>query len=228
MNQNARALKLMDQVASATGLTDVAKTALIQLVNPFADFEMTKVGYYDTDESSSVVQCVKFSKVISAPASAAGGNWDCHVFTTPVANVTSAPLKLAHQSSGMLLHSVAGIAGTVGGVTVITGPAAAPLNILLSVAAAAGTQPITAVGLAPTYDQSGASSGFLDGQCRVIGSGFEVHNTTAAINLQGAVAVYRLPQNHYLDRITNNLLEQTAGTLTVPTAANLQGAATIQ
>jgi len=207
-NANARALSLMDKIALRTGLSPAAELALIQLVNPFADFEAPKVGYFDTNESSSVVSCVRLSSTITVPSNVtASNNWDCHVFSTPFTNTSPTAATNVWASSisagNLFVSTTGGPAGSnVGGVTVVAGTAGAPLNLVNSSNAAVGL--CTSAGLAPTLSQIavGFGSGYLDGQCRVIGMGFEVHNTTAPLTVQGAVAVYRLPQTTCFDRQT--------------------------
>jgi hypothetical protein len=217
MNQNARALKVFDNLAQATGLSECAKTALIQLVNPFADFELPKCGYFDTDESASIVQCVKFSTTISVPSTVApGANWDCHIFTMPTVNPTS-NLHDSVLIGGICLVNAAVVnTGNIGGVTVISGPVGSDLSI--NGAAQSATVVSTSTALSPAFSQSSAATGYLDGMCRVIGMGFEVHNTTSPLNVQGAVAVYRKPQPRFLDaRTTAHMCELLAGTVLVPT-----------
>lgn len=205
MNQNARGLKIYEQIKAAAGLSEQAANALMQLINPFADFEIPKTGYFDTNESSSVVQCVKFSQTYGVPAGvAANAAWDCHIATTPFINIQSKNVtNIAFSAGGFL--GFQGAAGTnrMGGVTVFRGPTGQALNFT---ELGAGCE-YTANGLCPEINQVGAlTNGFLDGNARVIGMGLEVHNTTPMLTVGGAIAVYRQPQPVWLDRVAQKSL----------------------
>lgn len=207
----------MDKLQTTTGLTDTGRSALIQLANPFSDFEFTKAGYYDTDESSSIVQCIKYSAVVTAPAGlAAGATWDANIFNTPsMGSVGTVP---ALVGGGSIVSASGAPSGSrFGAVVINTGPAGVALNVCDLAATA------TSVSLGPTAAQTiiGATS-FLDGTSRVIGLGFEVHNTTAEINKQGAVAVYRVPQTYLYDRQSRNYVLY-VGPSTGATSTEFQG-----
>lgn len=218
-NQNSRALNILDRIQKSTGLSTAGRNALIQLINPFTDFQVTKTGYYDSNESSSVVQCVKFSHVVSRPALVpATDNWDCHIFNTPLAGTIGCldnTTTLIGSGNFLMRTGGAGVA-SVGPVTVITGPTAANLSLT-------GRNPAftnqNATGLGPGMN----SSNYLDGVSRIIGMGFEVHNTTAPLSVQGAVATYRLPQTQILDRQTRRQFVSSGGTVLNPTGLVFEG-----
>lgn len=232
-NQNARALAIMDRVAARTGLTPEARNALLQLVNPFADFDIPRTGYFDTNESSSVVQCVKYSATYAAPVgTVAGSNWDCHIATLPLisGNIPGTGMSPASNTSGYTFYSNPVSNYTVGGVTVMAGPPGFTLTVQNIVNNSLASTYCDGTSLSPQLSQYTSPPGalYLDGQCRVIGMGFEVHNTTSALNVQGAVAVYRQPQPIWLDRSDTKICFASGGTVSAPTVAAFQGSGSLQ
>jgi hypothetical protein len=199
INQNARALKLLDRIGSETGLSESGKTALIQLINPFTDFEITPRGYFDTEDSGSVVQVIKQTTTLGAPLAYAGV-WDCNIFTLPLMNQPVNGVQEALTGNGCILLSYDDVGyplSTIGPVNIIAGPTGTSLNINSSYPPAGPN--IVASSLAP-------DPRYLDGNSRLIGFGVEVHNTTAEIYRQGAVCVYRQPQTVFMDRTTHNVI----------------------
>jgi hypothetical protein len=181
---------------SMAGLTPSGRSALIQAANPFSDFEFDRAGFWDSNEAASVVQCIKSSTVVT---STGPGNWDCHIATLPLcghqsySNYTDSGVL---AGSGMLITQ-SGILpqGTLGPINVLTGASGSNLSLVDTTSAVVSAADQVSLGSA-----SDIAASFLDGTSRVIGMGFEVHNTTAEIYKQGSVAVYKQPQNHFLDR----------------------------
>jgi len=220
MNQNTRANKVLDRLQHAVGLTDDGRNALLQLANPFTDFEFRKVGYPDSVESNSVIQAVRRSTTISKPASVSSGTWDCNIFSLPIANntaVTNAPAGGCYAGHNLYMTLSGGSGcGNVGPVTVIRGASGAQLN------------PTNYGGATTDFFSAALALGteFSTGNSRVIGMGFEVHNTTAELYRQGAVCTYRAPVNNMLDRTARQMLLWTGATPTPTTV--LSGGATSQ
>lgn len=220
-NKNGRALAIFQRITESTGVTSMGRSALLQLINPMSDFEFQKAGYYDTEESPSVVQCVKFSQTIAAPASAAGGNWDAHIFNLPSTASFAPQVGAIGGGYHAWINGQVWAGKSVGGVTVATGLPGADLSVNGSLPVATST--LSAAGLCPTVPSTANSPSFVAGTSRIIGMGWEVHNTTAVINRQGAVAVYRQPQPNYLDRIPSNNIRILTGTLAAPLTAEFRG-----
>jgi hypothetical protein len=218
---NAKALHLLDRISQVAGISEDAKYGLIQLINPFADFSLPKVGYYDTNESSSVVQCVKYSATYAAPAAAGAGNWDMHVFTTPFIGVSFPPQPC---TTGGGYVCIAGSANgyNAGGTTVMTGAPGAALSLVNAPALAAGSF-CGANALSPAISQTAPGSGYLDDRCRIIGQGFEIHNTTATIQKQGSLCVWRMPQGSIWDRVNGRLITAQTGPSNNPTTVQFYG-----
>jgi hypothetical protein len=227
---NQRAIHIMDRISKVEGITRSAEIGLIQLVNPFADFEMQKVGYYDTNESSSVVFAVRYAKTFGAPPGLpSGANWDFHLFTTPFTNtLPSGPQPAVLVAGGLLYFNDPGVVYDVGGVVAMSGSSGAPLN--LTNVTAPGVLTCSSKGLVPQLgqlytDAEEPGTDPLDGEARVIAWGFEVHNTTSPLNSQGAVAVYRMPQYTMFDRQTVNVCQVDAPL--APTTAAFTGSASV-
>jgi hypothetical protein len=223
MNSNTRANKLLDQMERSAGLSKTGRSALIQAANPFSDFEFDRAGFWDANEAASVVQCIKTSRVVSSPGGT--GNWDCHIATLPLCgnqDFANYAGEGTLAGSGMLKTvSGAAITGSLCPVNILIGGAGTNLS-LVDTAPGAFTDIGKPLSLGDAIS-SGADSAFLDGTSRIIGFGFEVHNTTAEIYRQGAVAVYKQPQNHFLDRETRQEVLSFGGTPIVPATIQTLG-----
>jgi hypothetical protein len=175
------------------------------------------VGYFDANQAASVVQCIKKSVVVSAPVSAGTGNWDCNIFSLPFLGSVNAP-NFTGQGVAAGSGLMAAIYGqstqsTMGPVTIIAGAAGSDLSLSTH-----GTDVVAdgdSLAAANANYAAAPQNGFLDGNSRLIGMGFEVHNTTAELYRQGAVAVYHQPQNMLLDRSNRTDFVYT-GTLAAP------------
>lgn len=154
-------------------------------VDPFHDYNHQIAGYPDTDGSQTVVSCYQYQADIVAPAGVAG-NWDCHVFNNPLA--TSGTWGSFNQSAdwSVLKQYNPDVTQVQGPLTILTGVAGGSLQARGAVVATNAAQVL------PISGTSDLSSGIS----RVIGMGYEVTNTTAEINKQGSVTVYRMPQSH--------------------------------
>jgi len=219
----------MSKIQARLDLTDTEVTQLIQLINPLADFSRPKVGACDTNESASVVQCVKFSKTLTAPAGVTG-NWDAHVFTLPVCN-SIFQAQPGRSLGGLCISPNGGVIDSTkcyGGVTAITAASnvSTPgLSIYNGITEPGVT--ISSDGLCPSFDQADRGKpAYISGCSRIIGMGFEVHNTTAPIDASGSVAVYRYPQTANLDRMTQTFVGAATGSISAPTSLRNYGTIT--
>lgn len=154
-------------------------------LDPFHDYELKPTGYPDTFGDASVVYRVKKQMTISKDPSLPAGPWDCHIFWTPV---TSA-LGLARacdfvttddQLAGELALSTTTVA--FGG--------------LMADSVGAGDRTVTASAGPLVRKQILLDDVLASNQnkfSRIISGGFEVANTTAEIQRQGAVTCYATP-----------------------------------
>jgi len=180
----------MNNLEKSGKLTADAKNWLIQALDPFHDYSHNVAGYPDTDGSNTVVSCITKTLNISAPSGIGTNNWDCHIVNLPdiiqtntagqgrftARNITNAAaIKNAADTSMTDMPFIVN--------TCLSGQLTFPetYNVAFTPTNFAST------GL--SFDE------YIDGPCRVIGYGYEVHNTTAEINKQGTLTTYRLPQS---------------------------------
>lgn len=168
------------------------KNWLYEVLDPFHDKPIDPTGYPDTAVGGSVVQRIMKTMTISKPTEVTGtANWDCHVCMwnnecddDPVSGGavwtqadTQYPQILMPDSS----------------------PAAQSFKpVGLTAYACQAGAPSYLEGSSTQYKVSRVSASeqgesFLNGNCRVIGKGFEVVNSTADIYRQGSVTWYRQP-----------------------------------
>lgn len=222
-DSNIKAIHGLNEIQTVTGLTETGKLGLIQLVNPFADFQMKRTGYYDSCEASSVIKRVSYTKSITVPSSAGTNPWDCHIFTSPFINRS----PVAH--SGVLIGNVVIDSTTspngdnIGGVTVMTAPAGQITDIANCVNS--GVVFMDSTGICPFKDPTNNNVvSDVDDIARIIGMGFEVHDVTQDLKRQGTCTVWRQASENQLDREVVTTCTLTSGTTIAPTGLNNTGA----
>lgn len=165
-------------------LSYAGKQWLIQSLDPFHDSVITKTGLPDTENSKSIVVCTSKEFTISAPPGLSSGTWDCNIFTLNelgAINVSSTNIDTSYS---------------------ITNVGTSTNNILFStlnyLSFPTGTNPINFSGntsiLNTNCSYSSLQPDNIDSNSRLVGMGFEVHNSTAEMYLQGEVFCYRQPQ----------------------------------
>lgn len=192
----ARSQRVLDKIGAKLGLTPSGKEWLIAAVDPYHDTPVNCCGYPDNNEAASVVQVVKLSTALVAPAAATTGNWDCHIHQFPW-------MEGGNGNAGNFSQTTNGNQITGTGVFLFGNSITTPTNVAASntlwggmvvdsVASGANTFQYTDLGtsIAPFQTQLAP---YLTGEYRVVAMGFEVINTTAELNLQGLVTVYRQP-----------------------------------
>lgn len=161
---------------------------LIASTDPFHDFRHQIAGYPDGSTSQSATLCVKQQVVITAPASAAGGNWDCHVSANSYWNADGTPIEYTER----VYSDATGIwAGVTSGT--YSGPGSGLVEIN-SVPAGQDTF-YTAAGTTSTFNGLSPPTTAGRGALRLIGGGFEVTNETAELYINGGVTVYTIGAN---------------------------------
>jgi len=153
-------------------------------LDPFHDYNRQVAGYPDADASQTVVSCYQYQTEIST---AGADNWDCHIYNGSVAK--SDDLSVLNLLStwksqqeptpvqqNMWKHG--------------------PLVIEKLATTGGNFAPAIPVDAAPTVTPLPAldNTDLCAGIPRVIGMGFEIHNTTADIYKQGTITCYRMPQ----------------------------------
>jgi len=198
------------------GLTEAGSNWLTFALDPFHDTPTRIAGLPDADNSSTVVQLLKKTLSISAPAGTVG-NWSFSCFNTNLMYKT-AMAAAARIKGGFTQVQVVDVAGTP---TVTSGACSGDVNEV------AYDTPSCDVGTLNVWswtDDRGtiqkpffpngypgqrftvpAKTQYLDCQpntlqeaaskTRVIGMGFELHNTTAELYKQGTLTISRAPSN---------------------------------
>jgi hypothetical protein len=184
MSKVLRGEKLLNRLVGENRLTPTGRDWLIASLDPFHDTQLSNLeGWPDVECGASVVRCVKQSFNVAVPSTvAAGANWDAHVVAWPAlvqTTLTPTSNRTGQVFLGQVLPFVA-TSGLVGGVQVFGMPANTNLSIL---------QPLGS-GVAE-IGKSTLPAAYSKGSGRLIGMGFEVHNTTAELYKQGSLCVYR-------------------------------------
>jgi len=154
-------------------------------LDPFHDYQRPVAGYPDTDNSHTIVSCQQSTVEISHPPFAVG-NWDCHVYTQPFTQT------LRYMVAGHVQNGDQDVYAWTAGTQIPPG-----IVGILSEDAGNSVFPNSTDVYAPIHGDSHniISPEFNTPNARVIGWGVEVTNTTAELNKQGTVTVYRMPQN---------------------------------
>jgi len=183
----SRGERLLQKFADEGKLSESGKDWLVTSLDPFHDHQLKSLtGYPDVQTGASVVRCIKQSISVSAPSTVTG-NWDCHIVQWPwlaPSQVSSGGTGLYAAAANRLGQVLQQPIGTpaffskVGGLMIYLTPPGANLQILQS----GGTQLIGTLQIDPVFTQ---------GVTRLLGAGFEVHNTTSQLNVQGSVIGYR-------------------------------------
>lgn len=163
------------------GLTKEGKAFLIAALDPMHDTQIERLqGWPDVETAASVVRCIKQQVEIKKPAGLPAGTWDCHFVHWPILHEITGTLSLC--TDGLLNPIAAGGNPSYGGLQAFAASAGVdmPFNNLLS-----GPVPAGSLSLDPIFDK---------GVGRLVGSGFEIYNTTSELYKQGLVTVYRQPQ----------------------------------
>jgi hypothetical protein len=175
--------KYLESLVANHRLTPDGKEWLTLALDPFHDFQHQAAGYPDADGSQTLVSCYQYQADISVPPGVVG-NWDCHIYNNPL--LTTNNCQIVNQQADLsycveVAPAVPFNTGILSMIAVPTGSAMVPV---------APAPAIYSYSALPAPGNSDLSAGVT----RVIGLGFEIVNTTAEINKQGAVTCYRMPQ----------------------------------
>jgi hypothetical protein len=173
----SRAEKLMDTWADRGLISESGKAFLIATLDPFHDAQIQNLaGYPDIETSPSLVRMVKQSITITKPAGLPAGDWDAQIVCWPWMK------QMGFQKTTVRSNNViTGLAACqqLGGLQVLACPSSVGnFDLDLATTIAAGKIEI--------------ADDILQGSNRLIGAGFEVHNTTAEIYKQGACLSYMM------------------------------------
>lgn len=186
--QNRRIDQILDKLEKRNGLTEDGRAWLVSSCDPFHDSDIALAGYPDVNTSATIVQLVKKQLQIVPPAGLpAGANWDASMVLFPKLqnlalqgfnSIDAVGNQQFEQTTPTTIPRVGGFVCAAGA----QGAALWPSAIVPQIPPASLVQ----------YTATDAAT-FINGDCRIIGMGFEVVNTTANINKQGQVTVWRMP-----------------------------------
>lgn len=160
---------------------------LVAALDPFHDEEISCDGYPDMTSAKTVVQVVTQSVSCSNPTV---GLWDCHMFFAPLSpNWDSGDVGLSIDPNAFYQTDMA-TDGLILQSKLTHVPIYSGYN---AVCIGAGLDWTTATSVYHTNPEISIPTAYGAGKMRLVAAGFEVANTTAQINKQGSVVVYRAP-----------------------------------
>jgi len=171
-----KAEKAMETWTQRGLITPEGRDFLVATLDPFHDSQLQNLaGYPDIEVSPSVVRIIKQSITI-AKGTGVAGDWDCQIVQWPW--LKNLPFS---QSTARVDNSIQSFGNTqpLGGLQILQVPSISG-NFDLNNPA------VVATGALEIQDD------LLQGSNRMIGMGFEVHNTTAEIYKQGSVCSYMM------------------------------------
>jgi len=184
---------MLDKLVASKALSSDGAAFVTKALDPFHDFEVNLRGIPDKNTSSIIVQEIKQSITISSPFGA-GVEWDMHVYTLPELEAFSGQAgELLTQT--MQIQQYGGFAPAGNWQTVNANQKTLIAPIVVAMVQSGGDSVFAgnnSTGV--VYYATINISQYFSGQKRLLGSAFEVHDTTAELYKQGGVCVYRMPQ----------------------------------
>lgn len=180
----SRGENMLAKVGSRLGLTPEGREWLIGCLDPYHDSPLDICGFPDGSIDPVVTQIVRQSFNITCPTSITTGTWDCQIISLPF----SKNIKVSGNSfmggsntnpTNAVFYNAGASTFTIGGLTYTSVPTGGSFN--------PNTLAPSQLVPNPIPDQ------YLYGNHRVIGKGFEVHNTTSVLNLQGMATTWAIP-----------------------------------
>jgi hypothetical protein len=194
---------ILDKLEKKSSLTADGRAWLVAAADPFHDTDIVLAGYPDVNTSATVVQLIKKQLQLAAPAALTTGTWDVSIVLFPTMGTVSYGFANTVTASGVIAGGTASTGFFVGGL-VANSAASAGSPVLWP--NATSTQPTGTNFQSVSLD----ISEFIKGNVRIIGLGFEVVNTTSALNKQGQVTAWRMPTNPSPTSIYNTQAPLTA------------------
>lgn len=168
-------------------LSKETQNAIALITDPYHDTEIVSVGFPDDKAAYSAVSRFASRHVISCPfVLTTGDTWSFHVYTTPLINRSTMRIRL-HNVSSLDLMDVTREIG--------------PVNILYYHYRAGAYFAHTHQALGKYASPPAQTPDFSD-KTRTVSLGYEIHNTSAAIDKSGSLTVYRTsPQDSQISLI---------------------------
>jgi hypothetical protein len=184
MNRNRKNQDIFSALVASKKLTPEGRDWLVLALDPFHDQQHHAAGYPDMDGSNTLVSCHKYQTTIAAPAGVVG-NWDCHVFNSPLCGLNNGMLTTTNAAQNTFAEPF-GLpqSNSMSTLNIFSNAAGLSMN---------PTIPAVATWTSAQLPSAGGNEA-IEGASRVIGIGYEVTNTTAEMYKQGSVTCYRMPQ----------------------------------
>jgi hypothetical protein len=208
---------MLAKFAEKVGMTQEGREFVTAAIDPFHDTPLKVCGFPDGNRDPVAVQIVKQSFNIACPSGITTGTWDAQLVLLP----WNKNLKLSTQAflggtnsnpTNEMIVTSSGVSLTAGGLMAISVPTGTSFN--------PGVAPPASNTI--VYQPFVIPDQYLQGDTRIIGKAFEVHNTTSALNIQGMATTWSIPVP---DIETSGLYQwelDTSGTFTLVTPVSAQ------
>jgi len=185
----ADARNKLDRLAQAAGLSESDVNWIIQSIDPFHDEKINLAGMPDGAANDIVIQTINQQFTVSTPSGLSGGNWDCSVVMFPMLG----PLSSSYPKSTVYTQNTVTGNGGDGSLTV-QGAGAGLFGCIANTAATGNAISWVSPGGAVTTGPGVTiPAGYVNSPMRVIAAGYEIHNSTAMLSLQGNITNWRVP-----------------------------------
>jgi len=184
----SRGEQMLAKFGDKVGMSPAGREFVTAAIDPFHDTPLTCCGFPDGNRDPVAIQVVKQSYSIACPSAITTGTWDAQLVLLP----WNKPLKVTTQAflggtnsnpTNEMIVTSSGISTTIGGLLSITTPTGGQFNPSLAPPVANTT----------VYQAFTIPDQYLQGDTRIIGKAFEVHNTTAVLNKQGMATTWSIP-----------------------------------
>jgi hypothetical protein len=179
---------VLDAMVASGKITPDGKDWLVSALDPFHDYNHVMAGYPDACTSQTVVSCYQYETTVAAPGAA---NWDCHVFTLPICKAETYNIQSESADWTTITEANPTVNLTLGPLNIYANAAGSPLLPTVPVSA---TQTRAVLPTAGVEELASSNS-------RIVAMAYEVHNTTAPLNKQGAVCTYRMPTSKSVNQV---------------------------
>jgi hypothetical protein len=195
--------KRISNVCTKHGVSREGAIWLTQVLDPFKDMVRPHPGYPDKIMDPSVVEVVKQTVNVSKPAALGAGDWDTNIFLDQF--LFNQNLRSTTVANTGYVRATQGATDYIRGGLVVRSNLSALNNLSTTTTVNANCLQVD-----PAL--------YANENCRVVGIAFEVHNTTAEIDQQGDVIVWRIPKPDSSDRVVNVVEDANGVTACIPTS----------
>lgn len=201
-----KAIQILNQIQARTGITECEKNALIQVYNPFCDFEHKIVGWPSMQDTKSNVTKNDYTATIGSPGGMdPGQTWDAHVCFTKQTNITSQLAQATLANNTLYQSETLQSTGTFGGLSVLRKPTILVRDLDFTTATLSAGN-IISVGPSISQDGSDPASDDMQKVHRVIAKGAEVRLAANSLTNQGSVVVWSQPETGLIDRVSADVV----------------------